>query len=47
MWTKAPIWQPNTASNSIPSLKVFKNGKVDDELVGLASKSQLRALLSR
>ena len=31
--------------DSIPSLKVFKNGVVADELVGLASKSQLRALL--
>ena len=33
--------------DSIPSLKVFKNGTVTDELVGLASKSQLRALLGR
>jgi thioredoxin len=31
--------------SSIPSLKVFKNGEVSDELVGLASKSQLRAML--
>jgi thioredoxin 1 len=42
---------PNLATEygveSIPSLKVFKSGKVVDELVGLASKSQLRALLSR
>ncbi len=33
--------------DSIPSLKLFKNGAVADELVGLASKNQLRALLSR
>jgi thioredoxin 1 len=32
---------------SIPSLKLFKNGRITDELVGLASKNQLRALLSR
>ena len=31
--------------NSIPALKVFKNGQVTDELVGLASKGELRALL--
>jgi thioredoxin 1 len=31
--------------SSIPSLMVFKNGTVTDELVGLASKSQLRAML--
>ena len=33
--------------DSIPSLKVFKKGTVTDEVVGLASKSQLRALLGR
>ena len=33
--------------SSIPSLKVFKNGQISEELVGLASKSQLRAMLSR
>jgi thioredoxin 1 len=33
--------------NSIPSLKVFKNGTVTDQLVGLASKSQLQSLLTR
>ena len=33
--------------DSIPSLKVFKNGTVTDQLVGLASKSQLRSLLDR
>ena len=33
--------------NSIPSLKVFKNGAVTDQLVGLASKSQLQSLLTR
>jgi thioredoxin 1 len=32
--------------DAIPSLKVFKNGRVVDELMGLASKSQLRALLA-
>ena len=32
---------------SIPSLKVFKRGRVTDELVGLANKSQLRAMLVR
>jgi thioredoxin 1 len=32
---------------SIPSLQVFKNGAVTDQLVGLARKSQLRALLGR
>ena len=30
---------------SIPNVKVFRNGRVADEVVGLASKSQLRALL--
>lgn len=33
--------------DSIPSLKLFKNGKIADELTGLASKNQLRALLNR
>jgi thioredoxin 1 len=32
--------------NSIPSLKVFKKGEVTDQVVGLASKNQLRALLA-
>lgn len=32
---------------SIPSVKVFKNGQVTDGVVGLASKSQLRAMLAR
>lgn len=31
--------------SSIPSLKVFRNGKVSDQLVGLADKNQLRAML--
>ena len=31
--------------DSIPSLKVFNGGRVTDRLVGLASKSQLRAML--
>jgi thioredoxin 1 len=42
---------PNLASqygiDSIPSLKLFKNGRVAGELVGLASKGQLRAMLTR
>ena len=33
--------------DSIPSLKVFKKGEVTDQVVGLASKKQLRALLVR
>jgi thioredoxin 1 len=33
--------------SAIPSLKVFKNGTPTDQLVGMASKSQLRAMLSR
>jgi thioredoxin 1 len=32
--------------DAIPSLKVFKNGHVADELMGLAGKSQLQALLA-
>lgn len=32
---------------SIPSLKLFKNGQIREELVGLAGKSELRALLNR
>lgn len=40
---------PNLAAayriNSIPTLKVFRNGAVTDQLVGLASKSQLREML--
>jgi thioredoxin 1 len=31
--------------NSIPNLKVFKDGKVVDEEVGLASKARLKAML--
>jgi thioredoxin 1 len=33
--------------DSIPSLKVFRNGMVTGEIVGLASKKELLALLSR
>jgi thioredoxin 1 len=33
--------------SSIPSLKVFKNGKVTKEMVGLASKRQLQAMLAQ
>ncbi len=33
--------------NAIPSLKVFKNGAVVDQVTGLASKSQLRSMLDR
>ena len=40
---------PNLAAeygiDSIPTLKVFKNGEVTGQLVGLAGKSQLRAML--
>ena len=40
---------PNLAAeygvDSIPSLKVFKNGVVAHQLVGLANKNQLRAML--
>jgi thioredoxin 1 len=32
---------------SIPSLKVFRNGQVTDQVVGLASKDHLRAMLTR
>jgi thioredoxin 1 len=32
--------------DSIPSLKLFKDGQVTDELVGLASKGQLQSILS-
>jgi thioredoxin 1 len=42
---------PNLAAeygvNAIPSLKVFKNGEISEELVGMASKDQLRAMLNR
>jgi thioredoxin 1 len=42
---------PNLAAeygvDSIPSVKVFKNGVVTAQQVGLASKSQLRAMLTR
>jgi thioredoxin-like negative regulator of GroEL len=31
--------------NSIPTLKVFRDGTVTDQLVGLANKQQLRKLL--
>jgi thioredoxin 1 len=33
--------------NAIPSLKLFKNGRISGEHVGLASKSDLRAMLDR
>jgi thioredoxin 1 len=33
--------------DSIPSIKVFKNGAVTDQLVGLVSKGRLRSLLVR
>jgi thioredoxin 1 len=33
--------------DTIPNLKVFKNGAVVDQVVGLAGKSQLRSLLVR
>lgn len=33
--------------DSIPSLKVFKNGQVTDQVVGLANKDRLRTMLTR
>jgi thioredoxin 1 len=33
--------------NSIPSLKLFENGTVREELVGLASMNQLKAMIER
>lgn len=33
--------------SSIPSLKLFKNGAVVEQVVGLASKDQLRSMLNR
>jgi thioredoxin 1 len=33
--------------DSIPNLKLFKNGKVTDERVGLTGKQELRAMLSQ
>jgi thioredoxin 1 len=33
--------------SAIPSLKIFKNGVIVDEMAGLASKSQLRSMLDR
>jgi thioredoxin 1 len=33
--------------DSIPSLKVFKNGQITDEVVGMASKERLRMMLTR
>jgi thioredoxin 1 len=33
--------------SSIPNLKVFKNGAVVEQVVGLASKGQLRSMLNR
>ena len=42
---------PNLAAeygvDSIPSLRVFKNGAVTEQLVGLANKNQLKSLISR
>jgi thioredoxin 1 len=32
---------------SLPSLKLFKNGRVTDQVVGLASKDRLRTMLTR
>ena len=47
MWTTVPDLAGEYRIESIPSLKVFNNGVVTAELVGLASKNQLQALLSR
>ncbi len=33
--------------DSIPSLRVFKNGAVTEQLVGLANKNQLKSMISR
>lgn len=33
--------------DSIPSLKVFKNGQVGGQLVGLASKAELKSMIAR
>jgi thioredoxin 1 len=33
--------------NSIPSLKLFENGQITDQVVGLASKDCLRSMLAR
>jgi thioredoxin 1 len=41
----APQLARRYAISSIPSLKVFEDGKVVDEHVGLASKAQLKAML--
>ncbi|MGO9112945.1 MAG: thioredoxin [Thermoguttaceae bacterium] len=42
---------PNLATeygvDSIPSLRVFKSGSVTEQLVGLASKDELKAMVSR
>jgi len=42
---------PNLATeygvDSIPSLRVFKRGTVTEQLVGLASKDELKAMISR
>ena len=42
---------PNLASkygiSAIPSIKIFKNGSVVDQVAGLASKNQLRSMLDR
>ena len=42
---------PNLAArygvDSIPNVKVFKNGSVRGQIVGLAGKEQLRALVER
>ena len=44
---QSPALAAEYGVNSIPSLKVFQNGAVTGELVGLASKDQLRALIER
>ncbi len=37
--------KPQIHDDNIPSLKVFKNGSVTDQLVGLASQNQLGPML--
>jgi thioredoxin 1 len=41
-----PMLAAEYGVDAIPSLKVFKNGKVAEELVGLASKDRLREMIT-
>ena len=42
---QSPALAAEYGIDSIPNLKVFKHGRVADELVGLASKRQVKTLL--